>query len=246
MDKSLFISMNGAQNSMHQLEVITNNLANVNTSAFKADLTYVDQYKVPAKQGQQSRTYSKLESTYTNFDKGPLINTQRDLDIALDGAGFIAVQSKTGKEAYTRAGNLELSADGMLVTQSGNFVIGNGGPIYIPPAEKISISPDGTISARLMGQQEVVQLDRIKLVNPSISTVRKGEDTLFYVQNDGVAAQDFNVKIVSGALEGSNVNAIQTMTQLIELSRHYQIHTNFMKTLADNTTKSNQILELSR
>src|SRR5579885_2839521 len=130
MDKSLYISMNSAYNAMRQLEVMTNNLANVNTTAFRADSTYVQQQPVK-ETGMQSRVYSKLDKTYTDFKKGSILSTDRDLDIALDGDGFIAVQSKSGKEAYTRAGSLQLK-NGVLTTQSGELVLGNGGAINIP------------------------------------------------------------------------------------------------------------------
>jgi flagellar basal-body rod protein FlgF len=242
MDKSLYISMNSAYNAMRQLEVMTNNLANVNTTAFRADSTYVQQQPVK-ETGMQSRVYSKLDKTYTDFKKGSILSTDRDLDIALDGDGFIAVQSKSGKEAYTRAGSLQLK-NGVLTTQSGELVLGNGGAINISNADRISIAPDGTISARYIGETEMVAVDRIKLTNPQTSELQKGPDSLFYLPNGGTAPQDENVKIVSGSLEGSNVSAIETMTQLIDLTRHYQIHTNYMKTIADNTAKSNQLLEI--
>lgn len=244
MDQSLYVSMGGAKNAMRQLEVITNNLANVNTTAYRSDSSYISQFQVPGK-GDQTRVFGKLERTFTNFDKGSVLNTERDLDVALDGEGFIAVQSKTGKEGYTRAGSFELQ-NGVLMTKSGNMVMGNGGAINIPQAEKLHISNDGTISAKFAGAPDFVTIDQIKLVNPQTSQLQKGADGLFYLNNGTSALQDSSVKIITGALEGSNVNAIDTMTQLIDLSRHYEIHTNFMKTTADNTSKANQILELSR
>lgn len=243
MDKSLFISMNGADNAMHQLEVITNNLANVNTNGFRSDSTFMHKYEI-ANQSQQTRAYAQLDKTYTNFEPGSIIPTGRELDIAMDGQGFIAVQSKTGKEGYTRTGGLQITQDGTLMTSSGHFVIGNAGIVNLPPSKKISIAPDGTISALLPGTVDMVMVDQIKLVNPNVSQLKKGEDTLFYLQDNSAAAQDPNAKIVSGALEGSNVNVIDTMTRLIDLSRHYEIHTNFMKTISDNTEKANQLLSL--
>ncbi|VVC77099.1 Flagellar basal-body rod protein FlgF [Aquicella siphonis] len=244
MDKSLFISMNGAYNSMRQLEIITNNLANVNTTAFRADSTFIRAHEVNSG-GQQSRVYSRLDKTYTNFKQGNIFNTDRDLDVAINGDGFIAVQSKSGREGYTRAGSLQIR-NGILTTQTGEIVMGNGGPINIPPAEKISISPDGTVTARFIGETEFVPVDKIKLTNPKVAELQKGTDTLFYLNGNGTAPYDPNVTVISGGLEGSNVSAIETMTQLIELTRQYQIHTNFMKTIADDTAKINQVLELGR
>lgn len=243
MDRSLFISMSGAKNSMRELEVETNNLANVNTTAFRADSSFMEQYKV-ASQGQQSRVYAKVGKTYTNFKQGPMINTERDLDIALDGPGFIAVQSKTGREGYTRAGSLQLGQDGNLTTTEGQLVMGNAGVINIPPAQRIHISPDGSVSAQFVGSPDLVTIDRIKLTNPEINQLQKGQDGLFYMPDGGTAMQDINVKILTGALEGSNVNAIETMTRLIDLTRHYEIHTRFMKTMGDDTSKANELLAL--
>lgn len=243
MDRSLFISMSGAKNAMKELEVLTNNLANVNTTAFRADSAFMKQYKV-AEQGQQSRTYAKIDKTFTDFKQGPTINTERDLDLAIDGPGFMAVQSKTGKEGYTRAGSLQLGEDGTLMTQEGQLVLGNGGAINIPPAQRIHIGPDGTISAQFVGTNELVNVDRIKFTNPDVATLTKGEDGLFYLPDSGTAQQDQSVKVLTGALEGSNVNAIETMTKLIDLTRHYEIHTTFMKQMSEDTSKSNELLEL--
>lgn len=244
MEKSLYISMGGAGNAMQQLAIITNNLANVNTTGFRSDASYLTPMKV-SEQGMQTRTLAKLQGTYTNFNKGSILNTERDLDVALDGDGFLAVQSKSGKEAYTRAGSLQLQ-NGTLMTSTGETVIGNGGIISIPEAERLHLSNDGTITAKFPGSPDYVTIDRIKLVNPSTDTLKRGGDGLFYLADGQTAAQDPTVKIITGALEGSNVNAIETMTQLIDLSRSYEVHTNFMKTTSDNTSKANTILSLSR
>lgn len=244
MDKSLFISMSGAQNASRQLEIITNNLANVNTTGFRADSTYLEQHQV-AKTGNQSRVYAKLNTTYTDFKQGAILSTDRDLDVALNGDGFIAVQSKSGQEAYTRIGNLQVK-NGMLTTQNGNLVIGSSGPIAIPDAQRLNIAPDGTVSALFVGETELTPIDKIKLTNPKLNELKKGDDGLFYFNEQGIAQADPNVTIMSGSLEASNVNAIETMTQLIDLTRNYQIHTNFMKTIMDNTAKANQLLDLVR
>lgn len=243
MDKSLFISMNGADNAMHQLQVLSNNLANVNTNGFRADHTFTHKYEV-ANQGQQTRAYAQLDKSYTNFDPGSILPTGRELDIAMENKGFIAVQSKTGREGYTRSGGLQITQDGTLTTSAGQMVMGSAGIVNIPPAKKVSIASDGTVSALLVGAVDMVTVDRIKLVNPDTSQLEKGEDALFYMKTGNAAVQDPNVKIVSGALEGSNVNVIDTMTQLIDLSRHYESHTSYMKNISDNTGKSNEILAL--
>ncbi len=154
-----------------------------------------------------TRTYGKVDHTVTNFDKGSMLNTGRDLDVALNGEGFIAVQSKTGKEGYTRSGSFQLQ-NGVLMTKSGELVMGNAGAINIPEAERLHISNDGTISAKFPNQPDFVTVDHIKLTNPDTSNLQKGTDGLFYSNDGTTAIQDPNVTIITGTLEGSNVNAI--------------------------------------
>lgn len=244
MDKSLYLNMNGAHNAMRRLEVITNNLANVNTNGFRADASFTDAYKTP-NSTMDSRVYAKFERTFTDFNPGSIMTTDRDLDVAIQGQGFIAVQTKTGKEGQTRDGSFQIR-DGFLTSRRGDLVLGNSGAIAIPSSEKIHISDDGTVSVKLTGQMEMVVVDRIKLTNPNVSNIKKGEDGLFYPLTDGSVQSDNNVKLISRSLESSNVNAIDAMTQLVDLSRHYQIHTTFMKTVSDNTSKSNQLLDITK
>lgn len=244
MDKSLFINMGGAGNSMHELEVITNNLANANTPGFRSDTIFNEKYQQAS--GDQSRIYARMAGTYSDFNQGPIIKTERDLDVAINGKGFIAVQSKEGKEGYTREGSLRVNADGVLTTSEDQLVLGAGGPITIPPATKMHISSDGSISIIPPGATALVKIDQIKFVNPGEKTISKGKDGLFY-SNDGNAIQSSqDVEIITGAIEGSNVSVIDAMTRLIELSRNYQTHTNFIKTISEDTTKSNQILEVPK
>ena len=242
MDKSLFINMNGAQIAMRQLAVITNNLANSNTPAFRADFMYQNDYPVEM-HSMQSRIYSKLNNTYTNFNQGPVMTTDRDLDIAIQGPGFFAVQAPDGKEQYTREGNLAITHEGTLTTANGNLVMGQKGPIRIPPAERIVIGNDGTVSARLLGATEFTKLDQIRFVNPDVNQLHKAKNGLFDYSG-GTLKPDTNVKIVPGALEGSNVSVVDAMTQLIDLSRTYQTHTTFMHTISENASKANSILDV--
>lgn len=244
MDKSLFINMGGAQNSMRQLEIITNNLANINTTGFKADNAFVEQYKL-SHSDQESRVFSRVNKTFTDFKQGSVYTTDRDLDVAIRGDGFIAIQSKNGVEGYTRDGSLQIR-DGILVSKGGDIVMGNSGPIKIPQAERIKINEDGSIAAKFAGNADLVTIDKIKLVNPDINQLNKGQDALFYLNGNGRATIDPNVTLMSGALEGSNVSAIETMTQLIDLTRSYQVHTNFMRTISENTAKLNQLLDVTR
>ena len=243
-DKAVYIGMSGASNSMHQLEILTNNLANVNTTGFRADYEMMNQAPVGKNGSQETRVFSTMGGTYTDFQNGPILSTGRDLDVALQGPGFIAVQGQGGKEAYTRAGSLQID-NGTLVTKNGELVLGNGGVINIPAADKIDIAADGTISARLKGAKEMVVLDRIKLVSTKTSDLQKGADGAFYSVSGAPIKPDPLIRLTHGALEGSNVNAVETLTKLIELSRHFEVHTNVMKAVQDDTTKANEILNIS-
>lgn len=246
VDKAVFIGMTGAKTSMHQLEIVTNNLANANTTGFRADFEVMKQHTVSEK-GEQSRVYAALDHTYTDFNKGPILNTGRDLDIAISGEGFFAVQAKDGREAYTRAGNLDINANGVLVTRSGEPILGNGGVINIPSAERVSIGADGTIAARLRGTKEMITINRLKLTNPAVKDLQKGADGLFYLSGESAPVlQSDKIELVSGSLEGSNVNTVETLTRLIDLSRNFEVHTNMMKSMEENSGKSNQLLELQR
>jgi flagellar basal-body rod protein FlgF len=224
-DKAIFIGMSGAKTSMHELEIVTNNLANANTTGFRADYEVAKQNPIN-NDPKQTRIFSTINRTYTDFESGPTITTGRDLDVALSSkGGFIAVQGKGGQEGYTRAGDLQI-VNGTLVTRSGDLVLGNGGVIDIPPAEKLNIAADGSISIRITGNPQMIPVDRIKLVSPELGKLSKGADGLFYLQGNETARLD------------------EKLTKLIELSRHFEVHTNMMKTMQENASKANQILEL--
>ena len=167
MDKMLYISMNAAQQIMRAQAVNSNNLANVNTTGFRADFEQFRSMPVFG-EGLPTRVYSATERPATDFKQGTIHTTGRELDISVHGDGFIAVLGKDGREGYTRAGNLHLTETGQLVTSNGLAVLGEGGPIAIPAAEKIEIGGDGTISIRPVGSEDsaLAQLDRIKLVKP--------------------------------------------------------------------------------
>lgn len=244
MDKALYIGTSGANNSMHQLEILTNNLANINTVGFRGDYELMKQYDVSSN-GQKIRSYSMIDKTYSDFKPGPIIRTGRDLDVALSESGFITVQAQSGKEGYTRAGDLQIK-NGFLTTQSGHLVKGDSGLINVGNAEHVTIGTDGTVSIRTAGEHKLINVGRIKLVNPSLKDLQKGTDGLFYASNGSDVKYDPKLKLTTGALEGSNVNPVETLTNLIELSREFEMHSNLMKTMSEDASKSNQILSLSR
>jgi flagellar basal-body rod protein FlgF len=245
MDKGLFLTTTGAGNAMRQLELTTNNLANVSTTGFRADYGVMGSSPVKGS-ADPARAYSVMNRTYSDFRTGPIVHTDRELDVAVSGQGFIAVQSKSGKEGYTRAGEFRI-VNGVLTTPNGDLVLGEGGTINMGSAERFSIGTDGTISAKFTGAQEFVPINRIKLVKPDVHQLEKGDDGLFYTaKGTEGASRDNSVKLMPGALEGSNVNPVEALTSLIELSRQFDMDTNMMKTMDTVASKANEILDLPR
>ncbi len=248
MDKALYIAMTGAKHTMRAQTVHSNNLANVNTTGFKADFVQARSMPVYFGDGLPTRAYALAESPATDFKHGPSIETGRDLDIAIEREGFIAVQGKDGQEAYTRSGSLYVDSVGILRTGSGLPVIGNGGPVAIPAAEKIEVAIDGSITVIALGQgvDSIAQVDRIKLVNPPLQDMVKGTDGLFHPINPEVDIEaDADVRVVSGFLEGSNVNAVNEMTSVLSLARQYEMQVKLMKTVEENSESSARLLQMN-
>lgn len=245
MDKMLYISMSNAQQIMRAQAANSNNLANINTTGFRADF---EQFKsIPViGEGLPSRVYATSERAATNFEQGTIQSTGRELDISIQGEGFIAVQGKDGREGYTRAGDLRLTAAGQLTTGTGLVVLGQGGPISIPPAEKIEIGSDGTISIRPLGESAagMAQLDRIKLVMPDINQIQKDTDGLIRLIDGTQAPSDASVNVASGTLETSNVSAVGALVNMISLQRQYEMQIKMMSTAQENSTASSRLLQL--
>jgi flagellar basal-body rod protein FlgF len=244
MDKFLYISMSGAKESMNALAIHSNNLANANKTAFKASFEQARSMQVYG-EGQPTRVFSVTEEPGQNFESGIMQTTGRDLDISIQGDGWFMVESDLGDEAMTRAGGLNINQEGFLVNNNGNQVLNvQGLPIYIQlPVEKFSIRQDGMVEVRPEGapadaMEEVAQL---KLVNPDVKDILRGEDGLFR-RIDGANAQlDPTVRIQSGTLEASNVNLSSELTSLINLQRHFEMQIKMMKN-AEEIDKSSESL----
>lgn len=239
MDKMLYIAMSGAKQNMHALSVTANNLANAKTTGFKADLAQARSMQAFG-EGMPTRVFSMTERSGQNFDSGSLLTTGRDLDVAITGDGWFAVQAADGTEAYTRSGHLRLTEGGALETNEGELVIGDGGPIFLPlPVQNIEIGSDGTIMVQPEGAPitEQEEVARIKLVNPDVRLMEKGNDGLFRRKNGVDALADINVKMQNGTLESSNVSAISEMTDMIALQRQFEMQLKLMAT-AEEVDKS--------
>lgn len=244
MDKLLYIAMSGAKQNMQALAINANNLANAKTTGFKADLAQARSMQAFG-EGQATRVFSMTERASQNFDSGALLTTGRDLDIAIEGQGWLTVQDASGEMAYTRNGHLRLTADGALETSSGELVIGDGGPIYLPlPVNNIQISRDGVIMVQPEGapvnaQEEV---SRLNLVNPDVRQLVKGQDGLFRRKDGENAQTDITVKVLGGTLESSNSSPLSDMTDMIALQRQFEMQLKMMKTAEEIDTSSAALL----
>ncbi|MDQ2077338.1 flagellar basal-body rod protein FlgF [Marinimicrobium sp. ABcell2] len=247
MDKALYIAMTGAKHNMMAQTNHANNMANLSTDGFRADFAQARSMPVYYGDGHPTRAFALTESPATDFSPGPMKQTGRDLDIAIQGDGFIAVQAPDGTEAYTRAGSLSIDPNGILRNSAGLAVMGNDGPIALPALQKMEIGIDGTLSIVAQGQgpEAMVEIDRIKLVNPDLQNMTKGEDGLFRQIVGGDAFPDAAVTVVSGSLEGSNVNAIHEFTQILSLSRQYEMQLKLMSTVKENSEHSARLLQIS-
>lgn len=245
MDNLLYISMTGAKEGLTALGVRGNNLANVNTTGFKADLQQARAMQAFG-EGLPTRVFTMTESPGQDFTQGSLKTTGRDMDIALNGPGWISVQDAEGSEALTRNGHLTVSAAGVLQTTSGQVVMGDGNaPIILPlPIEKLEIHQDGTIEVLPEGAppEALEEIGRIKLSNPD--GVEKGNDGLFRLKDNGEILPDATVSVVKGALESSNVNPVEEMTNLISLQRHFEMQVKMMKTAEENDRSTSKLLSL--
>ena len=242
----IFLAMSAARQMLNGQAAAAHNLANANTTGFKADF---EAYRAMPMLGDgfASRVFSMAERPGIDLTAGSIESTSNDLDIALAGAGMIAVQAPDGSEAYTRAGDLKLDSTGQLTTASGAPVLGNGGPIVLPPAEKITIGADGTVSIRPVGQEAntLAQIDRIRLVKPDPKNLIKGDDGLFRTRDHTPAPIDASVTVTSGALEHSNVNPVGEMIQMIETARRYELAVKAMKTAEQMDADGARVLRLN-
>ena len=244
MDRFLYISMTGAKESLRAQTVNNHNLANASTTGFRADLSAF-QSRAVAGSGYASRAYATNSSIGWDASQGALMSTGRDLDVGVQGPGWIAVQGPDGREAYTRAGDLRVDPSGMLMNGAGQTVLGEGGPISVPPNTSLMIAADGTISIVPVGQgpETTSQVGRIKLVNPPAETLVRGDDGLFRTADGTDAAPDASVRVATGVLESSNVNVADAMVNMIELSRHFDLQVKAMRTAEENAAAAAQLLK---
>lgn len=246
MDKMLYLAMSGASQNTLAQRAHANNLANLSTSGFRRDFEQARSMPLFG-DGYPARVYAMSERPATDFTPGSLQETGNELDVAIEGQGWLAVQTPDGSEAYVRTASMKIDALGMLRTGSGLPVLGNAGPIAVPPQQQIEIGQDGTISIRSLGEAPnvVAQVDRIKMVNPDPKSLVKGEDGMIRLKEPATQQADANVRLTSGFLESSNVNAVAEMTSMLALARQFELHVKMMRTAEDNASAVARVMQLS-
>jgi len=219
MDRMIYLSMSGAKAALQRQDVLANNLANVSTNGFRAELAAFRAVPVRG-DGASTRVYALETTPGYNPESGAVAATGRNLDVAMTGDSWLAVQSLDGTEAYTRAGSLDVNAEGLLVTRAGLPVVGDGGPITVPANSEVQIAQDGTISARA-GNAKPQTIGKLKLVTPE-SPMTRGTDGLFRAADGSDFPADPKARVQDGALEGSNVSPVETMVSMIAAARQFE------------------------
>ncbi|SDL72376.1 flagellar basal-body rod protein FlgF [Franzmannia pantelleriensis] len=250
MDRILYTAMSGAKQSLDQQSVVNHNLSNAATAGFRAQLHAMRAVPVEGDGLLATRTSVAATTPGSDFSHGPVSTTGRELDVALEGSGWLAVQTDDGGEAYTRRGDLQVDGNGML-TSVGRPVIGDDGPIIVPLEAQLSIGADGTISAIGPGEDPtaLVPVGQLKLVDPEDQTLTRGDDGLFRLPpgDDGevpILAANQDVRVVSGSLEGSNVSAIESMVAMIDTQRRYDMQMKVIDSADENAQRANNLLSI--
>ncbi len=238
--------MSGAKQTLLAQASNANNLANAQTTGFKSDLEQFRSMPVFGP-GFPTRVYAMTERPGSDFNMGAIQTTGNDMDIAIKGDGWLAVEDSEGKEAYTRAGELQITPDGRLLTGTGTAIFGNDGPISIPPAEKINIGSDGTISIIPAGgnSADLAVIDRIKTVKPDLDNLEKRNDGLMHTKDGQVLQASADVTLIQGALEGSNVNAVSALVDMIELAKNFELQIKVMKSADENSGVSAKLMQMA-
>ncbi|AGW92734.1 MULTISPECIES: flagellar basal-body rod protein FlgF [Cupriavidus] len=244
MDRMIYTALSGAKQILDQQAAVSNNLANVSTPAFRAQ---VNLYRAVPVVGPEAgtRAFTLASTPGADMRAGPLTYTGRALDVALQGNGWLVVQTPDGGEAYTRAGALQVSQDGQVQTITGLPVMGDGGPLAVPPGSQVSIGTDGTITARGPGEASagLAQVGRLRVVNPPNEAIARGDDGLFRLRAGAQALEaDPTVRVISGALEGSNVNPTEAMVEMIANARRFEMQMKMIQGADSNDQRANQLL----
>ncbi len=238
MDRMIFLSMSGAKATMQRQDTLANNLANVSTPGFRAELQAFRAVPVQGS-GASTRVYALETTTGYDASAGAITATGRDLDVAVKGNSWLTVQALDGTEAYTRGGSLEVSNDGTLTTRGGLPVMGDGGPLQVPPNAAVNIGADGTVSAKGTDGKNTA-IGKLKLVTPE-APLQRGTDGLFRGADGDLTADD-TARVQDGALEGSNVSAVESMVAMIAAARQFEAQMKMIQTAEADEKAASQLL----
>jgi flagellar basal-body rod protein FlgF len=238
MDRMIYLSMSGAKATMQRQDTLANNLANVSTPGFRAELQAFRAVPVEGS-GASTRVFALETTTGYDATPGAITSTGRNLDVAVQGNSWLTVQALDGTEAYTRGGSLEVASDGTLTTRSGLPVMGDGGPLQVPPNSAVSIGADGTVSAKGTDGKNTA-IGKLKLVTPE-TALKRGEDGLFRGADGDLTADD-TARVQDGALEGSNVSPVESMVAMISAARQFEAQMKMIQTAEANEKSAAQLL----
>jgi flagellar basal-body rod protein FlgF len=240
MENTLLVGLSRQMTLQREMEVVANNIANIDTNGFKADFSLFEEYLMPGARDGNFRvadsrvSFVRDRGTLIDLNQGPFQRTGNPLDVAIDGSGFLAVQTASG-ERYTRDGNLHLSSTGQLVTSAGDAVLGTGGPIVFQPTDHdITISPDGTVTVVEGSNRADSIRGKLRLVDfADPQAAQKQGNNLYAVADGAVAQPDTKSTIQQGSIEKSNVNAVGEMSHMVEVMRTYQQIATLVQTQSD-------------
>ncbi|MBX3648508.1 MAG: flagellar basal-body rod protein FlgF [Rhodocyclaceae bacterium] len=243
MDKLIYTAMSGAKHMFGRQASVAHNLANAVSTGFRAEEHRLRAVPVVS-ESMPTRAFAVDASIASDFTPGPITQTGRQLDVAVQGQGWLALALPDGSEAYTRNGSLEINVNGVLQTRNGIPVQGDGGPISIPPDNEITVGADGMISLKPSSgaQNTVTQVGTLKLVNPPEADLVRGADGLFRLRDNAAAPVDPNVSVAAGFLEGSNVNVVDQLVSMISLARQYETQLKLLSTAEQNDRAAAQLL----
>ncbi|MCY1165695.1 MAG: flagellar basal body rod protein FlgF [Pseudomonadota bacterium] len=247
MDRMIYVGMTGAKQALEQQAAVANNMANVSTPGFRAQ---INNFRAVPVVGEETATRAMVVATTPGADMraGPLTQTGRALDVAVRGDGWLTVQMPDGSEAFTRVGNLQIGADGQLLTMDSRPVVGEAGPLVVPPGSSLVIADDGVVTAMGAGDPVVgaAEVGRLKLVNPPVADLVRGDDGFFRMRTGVAAAQaDPAMRVLTGALEGSNVNPVEAMVDMIANARRFEMQMKTLQTAEANDQQANKLLSNS-
>ncbi|MGQ5523010.1 flagellar basal-body rod protein FlgF [Chitinimonas sp. PSY-7] len=242
MDRLIYVAMTAAKQATMQQATVANNLANAATPGFKQELAAYRAVPAVGGVGYPSRSFVVEQTTGSDFTPGTLQTTGRELDVAVTTEGMFAVQTGSG-EAYTRNGSLQIDATGLLQTREGLPVLGDGGPITLPPDSIITFGKDGTISAATVADpSQSNEIGRMKLVKPVERDLDRGNDGFFRPRDGQPLQPDASVQVSNGMLEASNVNSVEQLVKMIDYQRHYDLQVRMLQTADQNARAAAQIL----